>query len=111
MKVPSGRTFDPLDFVIVRLMAEYGFIRWSEQLIHFSSVDSHVYVGGREDLTDHLKLEWALGRKIARLVLAHAHDRQDQKQQCLIGIPTAGTALAQATAMVGWHLQCLRNDG
>lgn len=110
MELPSGRTLGTLDFVILELMAEYGFIRWSEQLIHFSSVDSHVYVGGREDFTDHPDLQWALGRKIARLVLANAHVRQDQKQQCLIGIPTAGTPLAQAAVMVDFSIRRESSD-
>lgn len=111
MNVPSGRTLDALDLRILWLMAQYGFIRWSDQLIYFSSVDSHVYVGGREDLTDHPDLELILGRKMAGLVLIDAHTRQDQKQQCLIGIPTAGTTLAQAVAMVSWRTQAISGNG
>ena len=54
MNVPSGRVFDKLDLKIVRLMVEYGFIRWQEKpFILNSGIESHIYVSGREDLTDH----------------------------------------------------------
>lgn len=100
MDVPSGRTLSSLDFVMLRLMVEYGFIRWSEEPVRFKSgVESHVYVGGRDDITDHPELGWFLGRKIANCVLEHAHVHQDSRQQCLIGIPVAGTTLAQAAAL------------
>ncbi|MDP2641944.1 MAG: hypothetical protein Q8P21_01470 [bacterium] len=64
---------------------------------------SNVYVFGREDLTDNPKLEWLIGTKIARVVYSNS---VDDRQPCLIGLPTAGTALAQAAAMAsaanGW---------
>ncbi len=101
MDVPSGQTFDAYDRRILSLMARYGFIRWSDRLVPFTSgVESHVYVGGRDDLTDHPDLEWLLGLKMAQRVLEDAYARKDLRQQCLIGIPLAGTALAQAAALV-----------
>lgn len=108
MKVPSGRFLDALDLRILELFARYKFVDWREQeFILKSGVKSHVYVFGLEDLTDHPDLEWLVGRKIAELVLQNAQERGDTKQQCLIGLPTAGTALAQAAAMVNWHWQRL----
>lgn len=108
MDVPSGRIFDAYDQKILELFAKYKFIDWQEQEFTLKSgVKSHVYVFGREDLTDHPDLEWLVGRKIAGLVLQNAQERGDTKQQCLIGLPTAGTALVQAAAMVNWHWQCL----
>lgn len=98
MQVSSGKIFDRLDLKIIRLMVQHGFIRWSDAPFKLKSgVDSHIYVFGREDLTDHPDLEWLIGKKIARVIKA-ASLPQD-KQPCLIGIPTAGTALAQAAAM------------
>lgn len=106
MKVPSGRILDAYDLRILPMMARYGFIRWDEQPFTLrSGIKSHVYVFGREDLTDHPDLEWHIGHKIAGLVLENAVARGDHKQQCLIGLPTAGTSLAQAAAMVNWHRQ------
>lgn len=111
MEVPSGRIFSDLDIRRLNLFARYGFIRWSESPFTLKSgVESHVYVFGREDLTDHPDLEWLVGRKIAELVLQNAGERDDQKQQCLIGLPTAGTALAQTGAMVNWQWQRLWED-
>ena len=43
-------------------------------------------------------------------VLQDAQARGDQKQQCLIGIPTAGTPLAQAAAMVNFAWERVLRD-
>jgi len=110
MQVPSGRVFGDLDLQIMRLSAKYNFVRTSaEPFTLKSGVKSnvYVYVSGRDDLTDHPDLEWLVGRKIASLVLQNALERGDLKKQCLIGLPTAGTALAQAAAMVNWSCQRL----
>lgn len=102
MQVPSGQTFSEFDLKLLRLMAEYGFIRRSERPFRLvSGVESYVYVFGREDLTDHPDLEWFAGRKIAEVVWKES--REGAPPACLIGIPTAGTALAQAAAMVSWQ--------
>ena len=75
-------------------MVEYEFIRYSDIPIELSSgVKSHVYVFGRDDVTDHPDLEWAIGRKIAKLIQGYTPPT-DKGQPCLIGIPTAGTAIA-----------------
>ena len=103
MELPSGQVLDGFDRRVLEMFAQYGFIRWSAQPFRLKSgVESHVYVFGREDLTDHQDLVWGIGRKIADLVLQDADRRKDPRQQCLIGLPTAGTALAQAAAMVNW---------
>lgn len=106
LEVPSGRVFDSHDEQTLRLFMKYGFVRWRDEAITLKSgVLSHVYVSGREDLTDNPDLEWLVGRKIAQLVLGNMADRGDTKQQCLIGIPTAATPLAQAAVMVNWSQQ------
>ena len=110
-ELPSGRVFDAYDEQTLRLFVKYGFVRWSEKAITLKSgVASHIYVSGREDLTDNPDLEWLIGRKIAQLVLDNMADRGDTKQQCLIGLPTAGTPLAQTAAMVNWNQQRQRKN-
>lgn len=101
MNVPSGRTLDSFDLDIIRMMNTYGFLRYSSTPIQLKSgVLSHVYVAGREDLTDHPNLMLAIGKKICLLLEAH-HYEGDDRQLCLIGIPTAGTTLACAAALAG----------
>lgn len=99
METPSGQVFDKRDLALLELMAKYGFIQRRDTPFKLKSgIMSHVYVFGREDITDHPDLEWFIGRKINRL--ASEHRLSEDKQPCLIGIPTAGTAFAQAAAMV-----------
>ena len=101
MRVPSGQDFSALDISILQRMADYGFVRHSEEPFKLKSgIMSNVYVFGREDLTDHPDLEWLTGQRIAHEVVANF--RSGDKAPCLIGIPTAGTALAQAAAMVSF---------
>lgn len=107
MQVPSGRDFDSYDVRFVQLAVRCGFIRGDREPIFGTRAGAmtRVYVGGREDLTEHPKLEWLVGRIIAGRILEDAHSREDLRQQCLIGIPTAGTPLAQAAAMASYRLQ------
>ncbi|MEJ0021535.1 MAG: hypothetical protein WDN47_03030 [Candidatus Doudnabacteria bacterium] len=98
MQVPSGMVFTAEDLTLMREMAIVRFVAYSETPFKLKSgIMSNVYVFGREDLTDHPELEWLIGRKIAQVV--YGSDIYESEQQCLIGIPTAGNALAQAAAM------------
>src|SRR3989344_7813 len=102
MEVPSGRTFDEFDLEILETMNTCGFVRYSPKpFVLKSEIESNIYVSGREDLTDNPNLEIKIGRKIARPV-ANA-TLPGEKQVCLVGIPTAGTALAQAAAMMSYR--------
>ncbi|MBI2003821.1 MAG: hypothetical protein HYS78_02510 [Parcubacteria group bacterium] len=97
MKVPSGENLNKQDIKLLRLMAKHGFIRWSEEPFTLKSgIKSHVYVFGREDLTDHPELLLAVGRKISERVYKL---NRTKKQPCLIGIPIAGISLATATSL------------
>ena len=108
MNVPSGRVYGKLDLKIIRRMAKYGFIRWQEKPFRLhSGIESHVYVSGREDLTDHPDLVGLIGKKIALTVKANSLPKD--KQPCLIGIPTAGTTLAQAASTASSHGRILVN--
>jgi len=103
MQLPSGESYSALDLQILRRMSECGFVRYSEKPFRLKSgIDSHVYVFGREDLTDNPDLEWIIGERIV-LEVSEGSIEGD-KRPCLIGIPTAGTALAQAAAMVSWDM-------
>ena len=109
MQVPSGRVFNEDDLAILKEMAVYGFVRYSATPFTLrSGIKLNVYVSGREDLTDNPGLEWIIGRKIAHVARIIA-DPKD-KQVCLIGAPTAGTALAQAASMVSFREDVWAND-
>jgi len=108
MEVPSGKVFTELDLEILPLMVKYKFVDWREVPFTLKSgIPSHVYVFGREDITDHPDLEWLVGRKIALAV--RERSLPSDKQPCLIGIPTAGTAIAQAASMVSYAEKILVN--
>jgi orotate phosphoribosyltransferase len=93
MQMPSGKFFGKDDLELLKLMVECGFIQRRDTPFKLKSgVMSHVYVFGREDITDHPYLEWLIGLKIARLVEEYA--LPGDTQPCLIGIPTAGTPLS-----------------
>ena len=100
MKVPSGEIFSENDIELLKLMAKYGFVRWSEEQFKLKSgIMSHVYVFGREDLTDHPELLVAVGRKISERVHKMIESSGDKRQPCLIGIPIAGIPLATAGSL------------
>ena len=89
---------DPEMRQLVRSLHDIGFVRWSDTPFTLKSgVPSHVYVYGREDLTDNPNVLARLGSVIA-LELEYEISVPTGKKLCLIGIPTAGTPLAQAAA-------------
>ncbi|HAT74265.1 MAG TPA: hypothetical protein DCS08_04700 [Candidatus Moranbacteria bacterium] len=109
LQVPSGTFYDAEDCRLLELMCLYKFIEWRESTFRLNSgIESHVYVFGREDTTDNPELEWMIGRKTALTIKAVPWP--DKKQICLIGIPTAGTAIAQAAAMVSWQEKIYANE-
>lgn len=100
----TSRPVGNLSRWLVEDMIRYGFVKWSPMPFTLKSgAQSHVYVFGREDITDNPALLFALGREIRRaafLAFTDATSPIDSRIPCLIGIPTAGTPLAQAAAMV-----------
>lgn len=100
MEVPSGEVFDEQDITLLKLMAEHGFVRWSEEPFTLKSgIQSHVYVFGREDLTDHPELLVAVGQKVSSHVRMMMERDRDDRQPCIIGIPIAGIALATSASI------------
>ena len=101
LDVPSGRTYDISDLQLIMLMNKYGFIAQRDEPFTLKSgIKSRVYVMGRNDVTDNPILGWYLGRKIARVIIENS--LPTDKPPCLIGIPTAGNAIAAATSLVAF---------
>lgn len=100
--VPSGRTFSQSDHSLLKKMAHYGFIRYSaEPFTLKSGIQSHVYVFGREDLTEHPGLQWDVGVRIRQHLDQSVIG--EQRSLMLIGIPMAGLALAAATSLMSYY--------
>lgn len=102
MQVPSGRTFDGSDLEFIGYLHRYRSVRFSEQPFRLrSGIESRVYVGlGREDTTDNPGFERAVGWRISCAVAKLMDEApEDPRWWGLIGIPTAGTVLAQAAVM------------
>src|SRR3989344_7193763 len=91
---------------LLRMMFDFGFVKYSPTPITLKSGrESHVYVFGREDITDNPRFLYALGYKVrdaARLIFEKLTLVNDSRIPCLIGLPTAGTPLAQAASMVSF---------
>ena len=97
MTVPSGAFFGPEDLSLVRQLGEVGFIRWGDTPFSLKSgIKSHVYVFGREDLTDHPDVLLQVGNKIRRDITGQSPADQNHT---LIGIPVCGSTLAEAAAI------------
>lgn len=94
---PSGRVLYPNDLELLRALEKNGTISWSETDVVFNSgFLSRVYFRGRNDLSHNMPLLMQVAvcakKYVAELLNTHG------PQKCLIGIPTAGTQLAQAVA-------------
>ena len=99
MDVPSGRQLSDGDLNRLRHMDKVGFVKYSPQPFTLKSgIQSNVYVFGREDFTDDPRMEWSVGQFTAECIWENS--LPEDKQPCLIGIPTAGNAIAQAGAMI-----------
>jgi len=104
----SASMLPGLDDELLRLMESYGFIKRREEPFTLKSgIQSRVYVSGGADLTDHPDLLSLVGRKISNMLRNHT---PAGRQACLIGIPTAGTTLAQAASMVSFFRPVNVND-
>lgn len=100
---PSGRTLTRNDLFLIRAMERNKTIEWSDEEVTFNSgFKSHVYLRARNDLSHNLYLLNSIAARIKEVVfsLEHTHG----PQWCLIGIPTAGTQLAQATASLTYDI-------
>ncbi|MGH7175433.1 MAG: orotate phosphoribosyltransferase [Minisyncoccia bacterium] len=98
---PSGAMYDAYLFNLATQLADVGLIRWSDEPFKLKSgILSHVYVFGREDLTDNPRVLCEISDQIALKTLAILNEQGDTRQACLIGVPTAGSPLAVAASLV-----------
>lgn len=101
LEVPSGAIYRSDDLSLLRTGDKHGLIRYSPDGFTLKSgVRSHVYVYGRNDVTDNPELAWLIGNKTAEVVIENYRD--GDKDPCLIGIPTAGNAIAAAGSFVAY---------
>jgi len=109
MAMPSGVEFDHRDLETLRMMYQYGFLRFTLGSLFTltSGISSCVYVGGREDLTDNPELLWRIGRRLAKVITAQAQTAD--KRICLLGVPVVGNTLAHETATVSYGEGILAN--
>ena len=104
---PSGQRLDDRDLMLIRSLAENGSIAWSDKEVTFNSgFKSHVYVRMRTDLTHNIPLLSDVGERIKNFVLKLRPTHGPK--HCFIGVPTAGTPLALAAAMVSGGQICFR---
>lgn len=110
LEVPSGRVYSSEDLDCLAIMNLHGFIEHRDKPFTLKSgVQSRIYVQGRNDLTDNPDLSWLVGRKTARLVVAN--QTETEPAPCLIGIPTAGNAIASAGSLVAYREQITTPQG
>ncbi len=99
LTLPSGRVLHDYECDLVDMMHEVGFITFREKPFQLrSDRESHVYVSGREDLTDNPEFGILVGEAIIDAVMQK--EERNQKSICCIGVTTAGTAFAAAASFV-----------
>jgi orotate phosphoribosyltransferase len=105
--LPSGKELTWTDRAMFSYMHKFGFIKYSEDpFVLKSGIQSNVYVYGREDVTDNPGFERELGQKISTAVfhvMETAYPDGQTWRACLVGVPTAGTVLAQAASSIFWY--------
>lgn len=104
IQVPSGAVYRANDIELLEEANRCGSIVYREAPFKLKSgIESNVYVFCRGDITDSPVLLDMIGRKIAWTVFEHTVDGDHQPN--LIGLPTAGTALAVAASMASIHIR------
>ena len=87
---------------LLKLIHEAGSVQYrAEPFKLISGRESRIYASFRDDLTKHPALFHLVSREIVRAVRHAAGD--DPRSPCLIGIPTAGAALATGAACADWN--------
>ena len=87
---------------LLKLIHEAGSVQYrAEPFKLISGRESRVYASFRDDLTKHPALFHLVSREIVRAVRHAAGD--DPRSPCLIGIPTAGAALATGATCADWN--------
>ena len=97
-----GTVFDENDLTLLALMHRSGTVVYREESVRLESgITSNIYVKAREDITQNTQLLSMVGSKLANTV--RIHSLYTDKQACLVGLPTAGTPLAVAAAVMSYQ--------
>ncbi len=103
-RAPSGQILDYYDLFLIQEMEANRTIEWSDKEVTFNSgFQCNVYLRMRSDLTHNVPLLLRAGHQIKKTILGLRPTHGPKF--CLIGIPTAGTPLAQAAAMASFDPQ------
>ena len=98
---PSGKDFDDIDRLLLRLGNAVGFIQWYDKgHILASGHESHIYVEGREDTTQNPGFLSLACWKILKDVKDIMGGEQDFRHPRFIGIPHAAYGWTSAITMV-----------
>jgi orotate phosphoribosyltransferase len=100
MQLPSGRMYGPRHLAHVRRFVQYETIRWGAEIRLSSGARSHLYVNGREDITEHTDLLDEIGNDIW-MAAKHSfleRTRFSVSRIGFLGIESAGIPLAVSAA-------------
>jgi orotate phosphoribosyltransferase len=101
LKVPSGREFGRLDMDIMTASADVGFVKWyDEPRTLASGRKSHIYVEGRQDLTENPHVLRLMSRRILIDTKRIMDDTNDMRRPRFIGIPHVAHGWTPSIAMV-----------
>lgn len=96
--LPSGREFDDTDLEVIRMVYEFGTVRYSDTPFKLKAGGiSHVYFTGRQDLTAAPAYLAQVAESAYMHLFSALGDPDDN--MCLIGVPMAGAAIASAMTM------------
>ncbi len=103
LAVPSGATYTPRDILLLQEANNVGSIVYREKPFKLvSGIESNIYVYLRGDLTDSPNLLNMVAQKIVHTVRKNI--TSDDHQPNLIGLPTAGTAIAVAASIASFEM-------
>ena len=106
LQVPSGAVFLKEKLQCLIRAGEAGSIKYLGKPVTMKNkVLTYVYVFLRGDLTDDAVLNYLVGRCAARSCVSYMQSIGEQRQLNLIGLPTAGTAIAIATSVASVSLR------
>ncbi|MES2966939.1 MAG: hypothetical protein V4668_04075 [Patescibacteria group bacterium] len=92
---PSGKRFGIEEVEIIRAMAEFKTLVWTDTPFRLNSgVYSNVYFFGREDLTDNPVYSKLFGKFLGRQVCEYFNGVGETRRPIVIGVPTAGNGFA-----------------
>jgi orotate phosphoribosyltransferase len=104
MKVPSGATYHNVDLNLMTALARVLFITWSDEPRTLASgLKSHVYVQGREDLTENPDVMELVCHKILHDTKKIMDAADDPRCPRFIGIPHVAYGWTPALVMVDNH--------